>query len=72
MPGEIFVCFIVITRLVPINQFSPVDNRLLAFIKKRTFEIALTAQGIELFLGPTCRSPNQAIVLYSIFARVQR
>ena len=72
VPGEFLVCLVVITRFVPIYQFSPVDNGLLAFIKKRALEIIITAQGIELFLGPACSSPNQAIVLNSIFARVQR
>jgi hypothetical protein len=72
VPGELLICLVVITRFVPIYQFSPVNNGLLALIKKRTLEILITAQGIELFLGPACSSPNQAIVLYSISARVQR
>lgn len=71
VPGEFRKRVIVITRLVPVHQFGPADDRLLALIEKRAIGIVVSAQGIELLLGPTCRSPNQAIVLDSIFALVQ-
>ena len=65
-------CIVVIAGLVPCYELGPSDNYFFTFIEKRTFEIAVGAEYIELLLGPTCRSPDQAIVFYSILALVER
>lgn len=69
--GKLRERVVIITSLVPRHELGPSDDRLLAFTEKRAFEIAVGTEGIELLLGPACRSPNQAIVPYSIPALVE-
>lgn len=70
--GELRVCGVVIARLIPRHELGPADDRFLALAEKRAFEIAVAAERIELLLGPACGSPDQAIVLDSVPALVQR
>lgn len=71
MLGKLRECFIVITRLVPRNQFGPPDNSLLAFAEKRTFKVIIGTENVELFFRPACCSPDQAIVPNSVLAFVK-
>lgn len=70
--GEPRERIIVETSFVPRYKLSPSDDRLLTFTEKRTFEVAIDAERIELLLGPASGSPDQAIVLYSVLTRVER
>ena len=72
VPGELRERLVVVARLVPGDELGPSDDRLLAFIEERALEIAVAAEGIELLLGPAGRSPDQAIVLDSVPALVER
>ncbi|UCF75307.1 MAG: hypothetical protein JSU71_13890 [Betaproteobacteria bacterium] len=70
--GQLRERLVVIAGLVPRDELGPFDHGLLALTEKRTLEIAVGTQSVELLLGPSCRSPNQAIVLYSVAALVER
>ena len=72
MLGELRVCVVVVAGLVPGNELGPPDDRFLALPEERTFPVAVPAEDVELLFGPACRSPDQAIVLDSVTALVQR
>jgi hypothetical protein len=56
--GKLRKRVVVMASLVPRYELGPSDDRLLALIKKRTFEITVGTEGIELLLGPACCSPD--------------
>lgn len=72
MLGELRKCVIVIAGLVPGNELGPSDDRFLALPEERAFRVAVPAENVKLLFGPACRSPDQAIVLDSVPALVQR
>jgi hypothetical protein len=63
-------CGVVISRFVACDQLRPSNHRLLAIAEQRAFHVIIAAQDIQLFFRPSCRSPDQAIVLDSVFAFV--
>ena len=62
---------IVIACFIPCNKLGPSDDCLLSLAEQGAFKIVVPANSIQLFFCPTCCSPDQAIVLDSIFALVK-
>jgi hypothetical protein len=62
---------LVVASVVPRDQLGPPDDGFLTVSKKRTLQVVVSGQRVELLFGPSCCSPNQAIVLYSVSTLVQ-
>ena len=63
---------IVITRLVPRDQFRPAYDGLFTLAEKWAIKIVIATERVQLLIRPTRCSPDQAIVLYSILTFVER
>lgn len=63
---------IVITRLVPRDQFRPAYDGLFALAEKWAIKIVIATERVQLLIRPTRCSPDQAVVLYSILTFIER